>query len=368
MDKFSEKYKLFYNVVDEYSDNPCISITRTLDAATKIVIPSEIDGIPVKYIAKDAFKEHKNLIEVEIEEGITTIGKSAFERVLNLQKITFPHSLKIIEDNAFIGCKKLANVVTQEGLEEIGERAFIECPFKKFDFPDSLTRIGKKAFAYTELQHVNFGKNLKSICSRAFSYSKNLETITFNECLKSIDEFAFLDCSKLKDIKLPDSVEVISESIVEGCTNLKTFHFGTNTKLLFLSLGFAFGCKSLEKITVSPDNNHYKVINNILYDIHSNTLVLVPAALDVKHINIPKWAEELGPFCFADNKNIETIKFNRPNIGGLYDALTSGQNITIICPTDSTIYKIAKANNINVRASESQIDVFLENLNTEKSI
>lgn len=146
MDKFSEEYKLFYNVIDKYSDNSCISITRALDTVTKIVIPSEIDGIPVKYIAKGAFKEHKNLIEVEIKEGITTIGKSAFERVLNLQKITFPHSLKIIEDDAFIGCKKLINVVTQEGLEEIGECAFASCSFKKFDFPDSLTRINKKGF------------------------------------------------------------------------------------------------------------------------------------------------------------------------------------------------------------------------------
>lgn len=368
MDKFSEKYKLFYNVVNEYSDNPCISITRTLDTATKIVIPSEIDGVPVKYIAKDAFKEHKNLIEVEIKEGIAIIGKSAFEGVLNLQKITFPHSLKIIEDDAFFRCKKLINVVTQEGLEEIGECAFAGCPFKKFDFPDSLTRIDKEAFAHTGLQYISLGKNLEAICSRAFSYLKNLETITFNECLKYIDDFAFLDCVKLKDIKIPDSVEKISESIVEDCTSLESFHFGANTALSFSSLGFAFDCKSLKKITVSPDNKHYNVINNILYDICANGLVVVPAALDIKHINIPKWVEELYPFCFADNKNIETIKFNRPNIGGLYDSFKSEQNITIICPADSEIYKIAKENNINVRTSESQIDIFLEKLNKEKTI
>ena len=368
MDKFSEKYKLFYNVIDEYSDNPYISITRTLDTVTKIVIPSEIDGIPVKYIAKGAFKKHKNLIDVEIKEGITSIGKSAFEGVLNLQKTTFPHSLKIIEDDAFIGCKKLINVVTQEGLEKIGEYAFVDCPFKKFDFPDSLTRIDKKAFAHTGLQYINLGKNLETICSRAFSDLKNLETVTFNEGLKSIEDFAFLDCVKLKDIKIPDSVERISESIVEGCTSLESFHFGANTALSFSSLGFAFDCKSLKKITVSPNNKHYNVINSILYDIYTNGLVVVPAALDMKHINVPKWVEELYPFCFADNKNIETIKFNRHNVGGLYDSFNSGQNITIICPTDSEIYKIAKENNINVRTSESQIDVFLEKLNKEKTI
>lgn len=231
--------------------------------------------------------------------------------------------------------------------------------------------IHKKAFAYTELQYINLGKNLETICSRAFAYLKNLETITFNEYLKSIDDFAFLNCVKLKDIKIPDSVERISESIVEGCTSLENFHFGANTALPFASLGFAFDCKSLSKITVSSDNKRYKIINNILYDTHTNGLVIVPATLNIKHINIPKWVEGLYPFCFADNKNIETIKFSHHNIGGLYDSFKYEQNITIICPADSEIYKFAKENNINVRTSESQITTFLEELNegkTEKNI
>ena len=364
--KTIERDGLRYEIVTTPTDTlACVvGASKEID---KIFIPSEIDGIPVRRIAKGAFEKHKNLVEVEIEEGVTVIGKSAFERVPNLQKITFPHSLKTIEDDAFIGCKKLRNVITQEGLEEIGECAFANCPFKKFDFPDSLTRIDKKAFAYTELQYINLGKNLETIRSRAFAYLKNLETITFNECLKSIEDFAFLNCVKLKDIKIPDSVENISESIVEGCTNLESFHFGANTALPYASLGFAFECKSLSKITVSSDNKRYKVIDNILYDAHTNGLVVVPAALDIKHINIPKWIKGLYPFCFADNKNIETIKFSHHSIGGLYDSFQYGQNITIVCPADSEIYKFAKENNINVRTSESQINTFLEELNEEKT-
>jgi hypothetical protein len=59
-------------------DNDEIWITGYLGSETEVVIPSEIDGKPVRHIGDDAFKECANLTEITISESVTSIGNSAF--------------------------------------------------------------------------------------------------------------------------------------------------------------------------------------------------------------------------------------------------------------------------------------------------
>lgn len=61
-------------------------------------------------IAKDAFRDCKNLTEVVLPEGLTIIGHWAFSGCTNLKWVVIPASVTLIGDNAFVRCDSLANV------------------------------------------------------------------------------------------------------------------------------------------------------------------------------------------------------------------------------------------------------------------
>ena len=58
-------------------------------------------------IAPYAFKEHRELTEVEIPEAVTEIGHDAFYNCRNLRKIIFYDSLKSLGDGVLRNCTKL---------------------------------------------------------------------------------------------------------------------------------------------------------------------------------------------------------------------------------------------------------------------
>ena len=64
-----------------------------------IIIPSEINGIPVTAIATDAFK-NKGLTSVEIPNSVTSIGPSAFLSN-KLTSVEIPNSVTSIGNSAF---------------------------------------------------------------------------------------------------------------------------------------------------------------------------------------------------------------------------------------------------------------------------
>ena len=77
--------------------------------AEKIVINGDslLEGA---HLGQNVFYECKNLKEIVIPEGITSIGKNCFINCTNLEKITLPSTLKLIETDAFSGCTALKEV------------------------------------------------------------------------------------------------------------------------------------------------------------------------------------------------------------------------------------------------------------------
>ena len=77
--------------------------------AERVVIPSEIDGVEVKYVW-DAFRNNESVKEVVIPNTVIELD-GCFEGCKNLTKVTFYNSVSIIYENTFKDCEKLSNVV-----------------------------------------------------------------------------------------------------------------------------------------------------------------------------------------------------------------------------------------------------------------
>ena len=126
----------------------------------KLVIPAEIDGLPVTEIAKNAFTNNVDLYSVTIPDSVTAIGDDAFRNCRSLVSITLPAGLKELPMNCFFGCTVLKTVELPMGLEKIGEFCFEGCTkLGALKIPASVTEIGHDAFVHCENIYLDVSEN-----------------------------------------------------------------------------------------------------------------------------------------------------------------------------------------------------------------
>ncbi len=100
---------LTYNDFTYYKSNDeGIGIMSYTGSAEKVTIPSEIDGVEVKYVW-DAFRNNETVKEVVIPNTVIELD-GCFEGCKNLTKVTFYNSVSIIYENTFKDCEKLSSV------------------------------------------------------------------------------------------------------------------------------------------------------------------------------------------------------------------------------------------------------------------
>ncbi|GMI16881.1 hypothetical protein TrLO_g1710 [Triparma laevis f. longispina] len=89
-----------------------------------------------------------NLVDVEIPEGIESIGEYAFYRCTSLTTVSFPSTLTSIGLGAFSRCSSLDNVdLRHTNLQKLSSLAFYECSqLKSMTIPDSLQTLCRIVF------------------------------------------------------------------------------------------------------------------------------------------------------------------------------------------------------------------------------
>ena len=102
----------------------------------------------ITQVAYMACYEAKNLIRIDLPEGITIIGRSSFNGCSSLKEIKFPKSLTSIGKYSFTVCSSLEEVdLLHTNVLELGESAFQYCTsLREMKVPDSLQTLGRKVF------------------------------------------------------------------------------------------------------------------------------------------------------------------------------------------------------------------------------
>lgn len=126
---WKETYLVITGIAEEYRDNFWVymeeireEIRDSYGSESYMLLPSDIDGMPVRKIADGAFAG-VHMYGVIFPDTVESIGEGAFQNS-GLYKIVFP-----------------------ENLERIGARAFKNCNLTRFAFPDKPLLIGEQAFA-----------------------------------------------------------------------------------------------------------------------------------------------------------------------------------------------------------------------------
>ena len=98
-------------------------------------------------LANEAFKGSK-LTHVILPKSLTTMGVECFYGSVSLQSIQIPTiELKEIPEHAFVHCRALTEINIPEGVTTIGKESFVFCiSLKKVTLPSTITTIKEGAF------------------------------------------------------------------------------------------------------------------------------------------------------------------------------------------------------------------------------
>ena len=194
-----------------YSDEKSYLIVSECEKdAVDVVIPEDIDGVPVVAIGDRAFSDCETLISVVLPDNPEAIRQ--FDDLYGFE----------IGDEAFAGCVSLISVTLTHPVNSIGHGAFRNCTaLEEIWIPDCY--VGPYAFYRCEsLKKVN---DIDIISEGVFSHCKSLETFPVMAGTREIGEDAFEHCYALTEAVIPASVKRIEPLAFRNCHNLKSVIF-----------------------------------------------------------------------------------------------------------------------------------------------
>ena len=210
-----------------------VTVTKVEQNAVTVEIPSivKIDGSNYKCtsISERAFYGCRNLIKVNIPNGVTSIDAQAFSGCSGLIEISIPNGVISIGESAFYGCRNLTKVNIPNGVTSIGAKAFLGC--------------------------------------------SGLIEISIPNGVISIGEGAFYQCSGLTKISIPNSVISIGEGAFSGCNGLTEMTIGSNVSRIGNTAFYNESLISIHcKATIPPTIYYYPFSPTV----YSNATLYVP--------------------------------------------------------------------------------------------
>ena len=324
-------------------------------------IPSSAQTIGVNsFSSLTTLKE----IKFESDSSLTVIEDSAFSKCTSLKSFEFPANLASIGQNAFSGCTSISNIdlYPLNQLTSVGAYAFSGCTLlESVTFPEKLLSnqitiylitIGKNAFYNcNQLLNLNLGDSIQSIGDSCFENCQKLQQVTISKDCSSIGNYAFRNClnlytceidsesqlqtissytfygsglksftfpqfvvtissfsfckTSLTDIILPRSVVTIEQHAFENCISLKTFTIPNNSNLQTFQFGVFSGCNSFKEIKNECEN--FVIWNNALFNANKTTLIVLPAAAEIKYFAFPETVQTIGTSSLEGCRYLEVV-------------------------------------------------------------
>jgi hypothetical protein len=123
----AQSYTNNYGIWTYSTDNGTITITGYTGPGGAVIIPGEINGLPVTTIGGAAFFNCRSLTSMTISDSVTAIWSGAFNNCTSLSSVTIGDGVTNIGIEAFGACSSLTTVTIGNGLSSLGEWAFSGC-------------------------------------------------------------------------------------------------------------------------------------------------------------------------------------------------------------------------------------------------
>ena len=152
------------------------------------------------------------------------------------------------------------------------------------------------------IQSVVVESNVTSVGAYAFYYCNSLKSVTVKGST-AIGEAAFIYSTRLESISM-ENVTSIGDLAFGGCVALQQVHIPASTTNIGKQ-AFA-ACPALQTITVSPENEFYCAVNNVLFTKDLTRLMAAAVSIGSGY-TVPETVTQIDPYAFAYNANIESV-------------------------------------------------------------
>lgn len=308
-----------------------------LSNGSDIVVPNDIDGIPVTYVRGLT----ADLTSIKLPNSLIKIKDDAFNSMDTLKSLVIDGgapNLNELGERSFSGCSNIEELdLSNSKLTSIPEGAFAYCKnLKTIKLPSTITSIGDEAFyncqSLTNIEGLD-KCNLKSIGSAAFSNCKALENLDFSQStFTNVPSKAFNGCSALAKITLPNTLTTIGGYAFYACYGIPQLDL-SNTALTTLENYALYQMRETTKFSL-PDS--ISSIGTHAFSVStSNGAVptILPASLKDK-VNYKDAATSpwLNRKVMFTDENVKTIHFygNGATIGDTEPVFVSeGSKVTL---------------------------------------
>jgi len=228
-----------YTVKTDKNGDKSITITKYIGTSDRVVIPSTIEGLPVR--------------------SIDGINKGSYNMVFEnstVKSVVIPDSVTKMQ-HVFLECKELTQVV-------FGENSELETIATSFKNCTSLERID---LSTTKLKYIGM----------SFMGCTSLKEIKFCDSIKLIGEQAFYECSSLEELDLPNDLEDIEKYAFMGCKSLKSIVVPKKLDLVNKGPIPVFFGESLEKIIF--DEGREDILGYGFFDTKTDAEIIIPKSV-----------------------------------------------------------------------------------------
>lgn len=170
----------------------------------KVVIPGEIEGVPVTRIGSYVFY-YKGITDIVFPASANSIGEYSFSGN-NIRSLVLPDTILSVEVGAFASAG-IETLVLSKALEVISTYSFADNKMTTLTIPSGVQTIGVGAFENCNILDIEFPETLESIRSNAFRRNQ-LSTVVLPTGVVTIGEGAFSH-NKIRMASLPESLRFI---------------------------------------------------------------------------------------------------------------------------------------------------------------
>lgn len=231
----SDISKGFLFQYDVYTDH--VVITKYSGDESDIIIPDEIEGLPVTEVSPFAFSSG-SIGSVQIPDSVIVIEANAFFGCDSLESVTLGANVEFIGENAFFNCTSLKTVNMGEKVRYIGDNCFSQnYMLEKIIMPDTVEYLGEGAFMLCNLRFFNIPAGVSVIKPHTFNgkpYSENdgpytiylppyveeydsMHELVIPSTVRKVDHDAFTGITSLEKVTVNEGVKVVSASAFHDC-------------------------------------------------------------------------------------------------------------------------------------------------------
>ena len=153
------------------------------------------------------------LISIEMPDSVVKMGEGTFS-LNNISYAKLSKNMKTVPNGIFSRNLNLKNIDIPDGVETIGQSAFSGCPLESINIPNTVKTIGRYAFLSHRITTLEIPSSVETIEDQAFASNKKfryLKNLILNEGLKTIGKDSFKS-GLIEEVVIPSSLTSLDKN------------------------------------------------------------------------------------------------------------------------------------------------------------